>query len=76
MLGRDPAFVRSLAKHLLVYATGRGPSPADEAAVDLLVDGLPPSPALQEVVVAVVESPAFLRRGAPPTAPPPVGASE
>lgn len=76
MLGRDPAFVRSLAKHLLVYATGRGPSPADEAAVDLLVDGLPPSPALQEVVVAVVESPAFLRRGAPPAVPPPVGASE
>jgi hypothetical protein len=62
----DTAFVRSLAKHLLVYATGREAGPADEAAVDALVEMVGPHPTLREVVVAVTESPAFLKRGAPP----------
>lgn len=78
VIARDPAFVRSLTKHLLVYATGREASPADEAAVDAIVAALGPNPTLRGVVKAVTESPAFLRRGAPspaaapPATPPPV----
>lgn len=76
LLLADPAYVRSLAKHLLIYATGRAPSPADEAAVDLLVQRVGPAPTLRALVAAVVESPAFLRRGAPPAPAQPVGAGE
>lgn len=72
----DPDFTRSLAKHLMVYATGRAASPADEAAVDNLVRSLGAAPTLRSMVVAVTESPSFLRRGLPPTAPQAVGAPE
>ncbi len=80
LLVRDPDFVRSLTKHLLVYATGRAAGPPDQAAVDLIVRSLGPTPTLRNVVVAVTESPAFLCKGAtptmPPSAPEPVGVAE
>ena len=34
LLAADDAFLRSLAKHLLVYALGRGTVPADEDDLD------------------------------------------
>lgn len=64
LLVKDPDYIRSLAKHLLVYATGRAAGPHDEAAVDLIVASAGNAPTLRELVVAVTESPAFLKRGA------------
>jgi hypothetical protein len=80
LLVRDPDFVRSLTKHLLVYATGRAAGPHDEAAVDLMTASMGVAPTLHNMVVAVTESPAFLCKGAarpvPPGTPEPVGGGE
>ncbi len=61
----DPAFLRSLVKHLLVYATGREQGELDEAIIDALIDDLGADPSLRDVVIAVAESPSMRIRGEP-----------
>ena len=64
-LRRDPAFLRSLVKHLLIYATGREQGERDEAIIDALIENLGTAPTLRQVVTAVAESPSMRMRGAP-----------
>ncbi len=65
VLVSDPAFLRSLVKHMLVYATGREQSEQDEMIIDELVEVLGPAPTLRDVVIAVACSPSMRVRGAP-----------
>jgi hypothetical protein len=60
----DRAFLRSLVKHLLVYATGRELEAQDDAALEELLGKLGDAPTLADAVTAIVESPAFRMRGA------------
>ncbi len=63
-LRANPDFLRSLAKHLHVYATGRECTPADDDHVDRMLEELGPSPTLRDMVIAVATSPAMRQRGA------------
>ena len=65
VLVSDPAFLRSLVKHMLVYATGREQIEQDEVIIDELVEVLGPAPTLRDVVIAVACSPSMRVRGAP-----------
>jgi hypothetical protein len=63
ILRRDPAFLRALSEKLYVYALGRGLERSDRAvleAVRALLD--PERPTLRQLILAIVESPAFLQR--------------
>ena len=64
----DPAFLRSLARHMLVYALGRPMRFTDEALLLDLTDTLLKDPRLQRLVFEIIDSDAFLRRS-PPGAP-------
>ena len=55
-------FFRSLARHLLVYALGRGLTSADEDAVAQLVAALRADPTFPALVGAVTGLDAFLRQ--------------
>lgn len=61
----DPAFLRSLIKHLLIYATGREQSERDEAIIDELVEDLGANPTLHDIVIAVAQSRSMRFRGVP-----------
>ncbi len=60
LLAGDLAFVRSLSKHLTVYALGRGLTREDERALAELMRSLPEEPTLNQVVSDIVELPGFL----------------
>jgi hypothetical protein len=64
VLVRDPAFRRSFAKHLLVYALGRGPVWRDEPLIDDIARVLDESPTVAAAVEAIAISDAFRRRPA------------
>ena len=64
-LTRDPAFIRSLVVHLLTFATGRELGELDESIIDDLVARVGPTPTLRALVIAVADSTAMRRRGAP-----------
>ena len=64
-LRADPAFLRSLVKHLLIYATGREQGDTDEIIIDSLIEDLGGAPTLKDVVIAVAQSPSMRVRGAP-----------
>ena len=64
VLVRDPALLRSFAKHLLVFALGRGPEWRDEALIDEIVRGLTDRPTVSVAVEIIVRSDAFRRRPA------------
>ncbi len=68
MLARDPALVRSVVRHLLVYALGRALRDEDQLAVDRMVRGLDPQPTFRDIVRAIVTSDQFRKRSAPPPA--------
>ena len=59
----DPAFLRSVVKHLLIYATGREQGEHDEIVIDDLIENLGSTPTLRQVVIAVAESPSMRMRG-------------
>ena len=59
------AVPRSLARHMLTYAVGRGFDATDEAAIDAVADHLRREGRLWALVEAVIESKPFLHRGAP-----------
>ena len=61
----DPAFLRSLARHMLVFALGRPVGFNDEALLLDLVDVLKEDPRMQRLIIEIIESDAFLRRAAP-----------
>ncbi len=62
-LASDPRFVRTLTKKLLVYALGRGLSPADDPSIDAMLAPFGTrSPALAELIGAIVRSEPFTRR--------------
>jgi hypothetical protein len=63
-LRASPDFLRSLAKHLHVYATGRECTPADDDLLDRMLEELGPSPSLRDMVIAIATSPAMRQRGA------------
>lgn len=61
----DPAFLRSIARHMLVYALGRGTVFADEALILHLVSALQEDPTMRRLILEIVESDAFRMRIAP-----------
>jgi hypothetical protein len=64
VLVRDPALRRSFAKHLLVYALGRGPEWRDEPLIDEIAQVLETTPTVAAAVEAIAVSDAFRRRPA------------
>jgi hypothetical protein len=65
MLRRDGAFLRALARHLLVYALGRGLDEGDQAALERLEAALRREPTLPRLIEEIVLLDAFrLRRAA------------
>ena len=60
--GHGRQVARSVSKKLLVFALGRGPIAADDAALDRVVDGLGPDYRFQDLVVALVRLDAFHKR--------------
>lgn len=65
VLREDPGFRRSLVKHLMVYALGRGLAGDDEATVDHIARTMPGA-SLRELVKAIVATDQFRRRSSPP----------
>ncbi|MCH2136046.1 MAG: DUF1592 domain-containing protein [Phycisphaerales bacterium] len=57
------ALPRSLARHMLTYAVGRGFDVRDETAIDAVAAHLVQEGRLSSLLEAVVESPVFLNRG-------------
>jgi hypothetical protein len=69
LLSDDPRFPRCIAKHLLVYAIGRGTTATDDPLLDGLArDFGARQYRLRELVKLVVASPAFSRRRGDPEA--------
>jgi hypothetical protein len=66
LLANDPATIRSVARHLTVYALGRALRDEDQLIVDAIVRGLPPSPTFRDLIRAIVRSDQFRKRSAPP----------
>ena len=63
ILRRDPAFLRALSEKLYVYALGRGLERSDRAVLEAVRARLDPErPTLRQLILAIVESPAFLQR--------------
>lgn len=66
-IARDPRFVRTLTRKLLVYALGRGTTPADEPSLDLILAPFAErEPTLAELVLAIVRSDPFTKRRTAP----------
>ncbi len=65
VLREDPAFRRSIVKHLMVYALGRGLVGDDEATVDHIARSID-APSLRDLVKAIVASEQFRHRAGPP----------
>ena len=61
----DSAFLRSIARHMLVYALGRGTTFADEALILHLVAALEKEPTMHRLILEIVESDAFRFRSEP-----------
>lgn len=59
LLLETPAFRRSLAKHLLIYALGRGLDEADDMTVDELVSSVDNEPTLRSLIHAIAGSHVF-----------------
>ena len=67
VLREDPAVHRSLANHLLIYAIGRGLTPADESSVQRMVEELGQEPTIRRLVQEIVEMEIFrMRTGTSP----------
>jgi len=65
VIGKDPRFVRTLAKRMLTYALGRGLAEGDDPALDAIVAAWGKGPrTIARLIEAIVASPAFQRRGA------------
>ena len=67
VLIRDPALLRSFAKHLFIYALGRGPEWRDEPLLDQLAIALQERPMVSTAVEMIALSDAFRRRPAQST---------
>ena len=61
-LSENPAFIRSLVKHLLTYAIGCEPTEHTEVEIDFLCKNLSSRPTLIDIVSAITESPSFRMR--------------
>ena len=61
----NPAFTRSLLRHLTTFAFGRECTPRDEDLIDRAIESLGPDPALRDLVLAVATGPAMRKRGTP-----------
>ena len=61
VLVRDPELLRSFAKHLLVFALGRGPEWRDESLIDEIVRATIARPTVAAAVEIIVLSDAFRR---------------
>jgi len=61
---KNPAFIRSLVKHLMTYATGCEVTESAEAEIDWIVWNISAKPTISDIVHAIVESPSFRMRGA------------
>jgi hypothetical protein len=63
--GKDRLLARALARKLLIFATGRGPVAADDAALDALVEKLAPTGwRLQDLIIEITSLDAFQKRRA------------
>lgn len=65
VLANDPALIRSVVRHLYVYALGRGMTEEDEAIVDRMARSLEADASLRDVLEAIVVSKAFRWRAGP-----------
>ena len=63
-LAANPDFLRSLARHLLTFATGKECGPAEDDLLDRLLERLGPTPTLRDMVIAIAESTPMRMRGA------------
>jgi hypothetical protein len=61
----DAAFLRSMARHMLVYALGRPVGFNDEAMLLGLTEVLQEDPRVQRLIFEIIDSDAFLRRSPP-----------
>lgn len=62
ILREEDRFLEATVERLLVYALGRGLTRPDRATVKAVLDELDPDhPTLRQAVLAIVETPAFLR---------------
>lgn len=59
------ALLRGLTRHLLTYALGRGLDDGDDPLVEEILAATREQPTIARLIQAIVESKAFLRRGAP-----------
>lgn len=63
--GKERLLARALARKLLIFATGRGPVAADDAALDALVERLAPTGwRLQDLIIGITSLDAFQKRRA------------
>ena len=62
LLDKDEAFPRSLSRHMLTYALGRGLNRSDRKAVDRLVGALEKEPTLSRLIREIVRLDAFRKR--------------
>lgn len=53
---------RSLTRHLMVYALGRGTADSDDAAIDAIVEAAAPQYRIQDLILGIVRAPAFRKR--------------
>ena len=65
-LARDPRFPRAIAKKLLIYALGRGLTPADDPSLESILSRCTPDPTLPDLIQAIVRSKPFLERRVTP----------
>jgi len=65
LVGDPERFVRAFAKQLMIFALGRGPQPADEQALDALVVRTAPDYRFRDLIVELVQLPAFTHRRGP-----------
>lgn len=62
ILREEDRFLEATVERLLVYALGRGLTRADRATVKAVLDELDPEqPTFRQAILAIVETPAFLR---------------
>lgn len=59
IVSADRTLARGLLRALFTTALGRGFGPADECFLDATLDTLPPSPTIDDLILAVVTSPLF-----------------
>ena len=62
IVGRDPAFLRAVAKKLFIYAVGRDLEISDEIVIESMLENLGADPTLEDLILGIIDLDAFRRR--------------